>query len=188
MLHTWARVLAQVPNSRLLIEGKGLDHPHAGSEFRERCARMGIEPGRLQLIGRDSRQQYLTYHRIDIALDPFPLTGGTTSTDVLWMGLPLVSMVGDSFRSRMGMTLLHNLGHPEWIAKNEQDYVRIAAAMARDRQALLTLKQGLRVRLQAAPAWNSDQYACDFEGVLRQMWLGHCGGAQTGVVAQKKKA
>ena len=88
----------------------------------------------------------------------------------------------------MGASFMTAAGLSDWVAQSDADYVRIAAAMARDRQALLTLKQGLRVRLQAAPAWNIDQYACDFEGVLRQMWLGHCGGAQTGVVAQKKKA
>ena len=174
VLHTWARVLAQVPNSRLLIEGKGLDHPHAGSEFRERCARMGIEPGRLQLIGRDSRQQYLTYHQIDIALDPYPLTGGTTSTDLLWMGVPMVTMNGESFRSRMGVTLLHGLKRQEWIAQTEDDYVRIACAMASDTDRLNTERLGQRRRMEASPLMDETRFTSHFGHMLRRMWQQWC--------------
>lgn len=80
-------------------------------------------------------------------------------------------------------------GLDDWVAESDADYVRIAAAMARDRQALLSLKQGLRERLLAAPAWNIDQYTRDFEAVLRHMWRSHCDdGPKTGTVSKKKKA
>ena len=174
VLRTWARLMRAVPGAHLLIEGKGLQSGQARDEFEARCVALGLEASRLILVERDSSQQYLTYHRIDIALDPFPLTGGTTSTDVLWMGLPLVSMVGDSFRSRMGMTLLHNLGHPEWIAKNEQDYVRIAAELAADVPLLNSRRLGQRRRMEASPLMDEARFARHFGAALRSMWQHWC--------------
>jgi protein O-GlcNAc transferase len=180
VLRTWAGVLRAVPGSKLLIEGKGLEQGQARDEFEARCVALGLEAQRLILIARDSSQQYLTYHHIDIALDPFPLTGGTTSTDVLWMGLPLVSMVGDSFRSRMGMTLLHNLGHPEWIAKDEQDYVGIAAELAADVPLLNHRRLKQRRRMETSALMDEARFARHFGAALRNMWQRWCAGRQFG--------
>jgi predicted O-linked N-acetylglucosamine transferase (SPINDLY family) len=180
VLRTWAAVLRAVPGARLLVEGKGLGQSQAHDEFEARCVAQGLDPGRLSLIERDGSQQYLTYHRIDIALDPFPLTGGTTSEDVLWMGLPLVCMQGDSFRSRMGMTLLHNLGHPEWIAQDEQDYVRLAVELAADVGALNSRRLGQRRRMEASALMDEGRFTRHFGTALRQMWQRWCAAKQFG--------
>jgi predicted O-linked N-acetylglucosamine transferase (SPINDLY family) len=94
------------------------------------------------------------YHDVDIALDPIPYNGGTTSLQALWMGVPVVVLEGAHFVSRMGASFMTAARLPEWIAEDEDDYVRIAAQMAMDRPKLKELKRGLRARLQALPGWD----------------------------------
>jgi predicted O-linked N-acetylglucosamine transferase (SPINDLY family) len=171
VLGLWGRVLATVPNSRLLIEGKNFDKQDFADCYRARCKELGLDPTRLDLVALDTNNQYLTYHRIDIALDPFPLTGGTTTFDVLWMGLPIVSMVGTSFKSRMGVSLLTYLGRTEWLATTPEDYVRIAAGMAADEQALNKLRLGLRTEVEASALMREDIFSHHFAEGLRAMWL-----------------
>lgn len=171
VLTLWGRILAAVPNSRLLIEGKSLDQPAFLDDYRARCARLGIDVDRLDLVPLDYRNQYLTYHRIDIALDPFPLTGGTTSFDLLWMGLPMVTMEGESFKSRMGTGLLTYLGRTEWLAKTDEEYLRIAQALAADPNALNALRMGLRREVERSALMREDIFNHHFGEGLRVMWL-----------------
>ena len=171
VLTFWGKILSAVPNSRLLIEGKNLERPDFADAYRERCGSLGLNPSQLDLIPLRHENQYLTYHRIDIALDPFPLTGGTTTFDVLWMGVPIVSMVGDSFKSRMGVSLLTYLGRTEWLADSPDDYVRIACALASDPQALNALRQGLRAEVEASALMREDIFNHHFGEGLRVMWL-----------------
>lgn len=171
VLGLWGRVLEAVPNSRLLIEGKGMERPDFANAYRQRCLGLGLDPARLDLVPLDTNNQYLTYHRIDVALDPFPLTGGTTTFDVLWMGVPIVSMVGDSFKSRMGVSLLTYMGRTEWLAESPEDYVRIACALASDTQALHALRQGLRAEVETSVLMRGDIFNHHFGEGLRVMWL-----------------
>lgn len=171
VLTLWGRVLAAVPSSRLLIEGKNLDRPDFANAYRQRCQGLGLDPERLDLMALDGDNQYLTYHRIDIALDPFPLTGGTTTFDVLWMGVPIVSMVGHSFKSRMGVGLLSYLGRTEWLAETAEDYVRIACGLAADVQALNALRLGLRDEVERSALMREDVFNHHFGEGLRVMWL-----------------
>lgn len=171
VLALWGQVLAAVPGSRLLIEGKNLDRPDFVEAYRKRCQGLGLDPERLDLVALDGDNQYLTYHRIDIALDPFPLTGGTTTFDVLWMGVPIVSMVGNSFKSRMGVGLLSYLGRTEWLAETAEDYVRIACGLAADVQALNALRLGLRDEVERSALMREDVFNHHFGEGLRVMWL-----------------
>jgi hypothetical protein len=171
VLALWGQVLAAVPGSRLLIEGKNLDQPDFAHAYRQRCQGLGLAPERLDLVALDGDNQYLTYHRIDIALDPFPLTGGTTTCDVLWMGVPIVSMVGHSFKSRMGVGLLTYLGRTEWLAETADDYVRIACELAADVQALNALRLGLREEVESSALMREDHFNHHFGEGLRVMWL-----------------
>jgi predicted O-linked N-acetylglucosamine transferase (SPINDLY family) len=167
----WAKVVASVPDARLLLHIK---ESRARSGLLEFLATHGLPPERVTLIGYQDGPSYMaTYGQIDIALDPSPFAGGTTTFDALWMGVPVVVKAGGNLVSRMGASFMSAAGLNDWVAETDADYVRIAASMARDRQALLTLKRGLRERLQAAPAWDIDQYTRDFENALRQMWLAH---------------
>ena len=171
VLALWGQVLAAVPGSRLLIEGKNLDRLDFAEAYRQRCQGLGLDPDRLDLVALDGDNQYLTYHRIDIALDPFPLTGGTTTCDVLWMGVPIVSMVGHSFKSRMGVGLLTYLGRTEWLAETPDDYVRIACELAADVQALNALRLGLREEVESSALMREDLFNHHFGEGLRVMWL-----------------
>ncbi|CAN7610708.1 glycosyltransferase family 41 protein [Acidovorax sp. Leaf78] len=171
VLALWGRILAAVPDSRLLIEGKNLDRPEFAQAYRDRCERLGLPPARVDLVALSHDNQYLTYHRIDIALDPFPLTGGTTTFDVLWMGVPIVSMVGESFKSRMGVGMLTYLGRTEWLAETPDDYVRIAAGLAADVPALNNLRLNLRGETENSPLMREDLYNQLFGEGLRVMWL-----------------
>jgi predicted O-linked N-acetylglucosamine transferase (SPINDLY family) len=181
VLITWGQVLTAVPGSRLLVEGKGLEDAQACQEFQTRCAELGINPDRLELLARDSKNQYLTYHRIDIALDSFPLTGGTTTFDLLWMGLPVVTMQGDSFRSRMGITMLHGLGETGWIANTAADYVRIAKELAQDVTGLDARRQHQRRRMERSPLMDEARFTREFGHALRQMWYRWCAKRQPGL-------
>ncbi|MFN7156418.1 MAG: tetratricopeptide repeat protein [Acidovorax sp.] len=171
VLRLWGLILQEVPGARLLIEGKNLDDPGFASAYRARCQALGLDPERLDLLALSGDNQYLTYHCIDIALDPFPLTGGTTTCDVLWMGVPVVSMVGESFKSRIGVGLLTYLGHTELLASSSEDYVRIACTLAGDVQALNHLRLGLRNEMENSPLMREDAFNHHFADGLRAMWL-----------------
>lgn len=171
VLALWGRILNSVPSARLLIEGRGFDKTEFANEYRARCERLGIDVMRLELLPMDMSKQYLTYHRIDIALDPFPLVGGTTSSDLTWMGVPLVTMKGDSLASRMGVGILAHLGHHDWIARSPDEYVDIAARLANDVDALNHIRLGLRAEVEASVLMREDVYMQEFGNALRFMWM-----------------
>ncbi|WP_099729178.1 MULTISPECIES: tetratricopeptide repeat protein [unclassified Acidovorax] len=171
VLTLWGRILEAVPNARLLIEGKNLGNADTALSYRERCARLGVDTERLILVALDGGNQYLTYHRIDIALDPFPLVGGTTSNDLLWMGVPLVTMDGDSLRSRMGVGSLAYLGRNEWIARDQDEYLRIAANLASDVDVLNQTRLGLREETESSVLMREDVFVAEFGHALRKMWM-----------------
>lgn len=167
----WAAVLHEVPGSRLLLKAPSFKDEGAVAAFAQRFEAEGIARDRLDFRGPVGLSDMMAeYADVDIALDPVPYNGGTTTLQALWMGVPVVVKAGGNFVSRMGASFMSAAGLPEWVAQSDADYVRIAASMAQDRQALLTLKQGLRERLEALPAWDVDQYTRDFEKALRKMW------------------
>lgn len=171
VLTLWGQLLTNIPTAHLLIEGKNLEKPDFEVAYRQRCARLGIDTTRLELVPLDIANQYLTYHRIDIALDPFPLTGGTTTFDVLWMGVPIVSMIGQSFKSRMGVGMLTYLGRTEWLAHDSMEYLHIAKELATDFDRLNTLRLGLRTELEQSVLMREDLFNQHFANGLRSMWV-----------------
>lgn len=171
VLALWGRVLDAVPGSRLLIEGKDLGFEATAAAYRDHCSAQGIDVSRLDLVALENRNQYLTYHRIDIALDPFPLVGGTTTNDLLWMGVPLVTLNGRSLSNRMGVGSLAHLGHHDWIARNPDEYLRIASTLAADVQALNTIRLGLRQEMEASVLMREDVFTQELGHALRSMWL-----------------
>jgi protein O-GlcNAc transferase len=185
-LRLWAQVLQQVPASRLLLKAPSFKDPGAVEAFTQRFADLGIPPERLEFRGPVGLTDMMAeYADVDIALDTMPYNGGTTSLQALWMGVPVVALAGHNFVSRMGASFMGAAGLSDWVAATDDEYVQIAVSKAHDRQALLAIKQGMRERLQACPAWNIDQYSRDFEGALRQMWVAHC-QSQTTAPGQTK--
>lgn len=178
-LNLWARVLDAVPNSRLLLELAGLEQSSLGDQLLADFAAFGVPAERLQLVHRDRDWQYRRYHQIDIALDPFPANGGTSSCDVLWMGVPLITLCGERFVSRMGCSLLHAVGHPEWIASSSEEYLLIAINLASNVSSLNNIRQKLREESEASPLMNEKKFAQQFAAALRGMWIECCEGNQS---------
>jgi len=174
VLETWARIMAQVPESRLLLEITGIDSPQFRAATEARLLRSGLPLDRIILEPRKRSNQFVLYNRIDIALDPFPCTGGTTSMDTMWMGVPFVTMAGDHFVSRMGVTILTNAGMPELIARNVDEYVDLATNLALDRDRLRGLRHNLRDRVASSPLMNQKSFARNMEAAYREMWRKWC--------------
>jgi protein O-GlcNAc transferase len=172
----WARVLASVPNSRLLLKSRQLTDASVRQRVLDDYARHGVDGARLILEGLVPRSEYLKpFRRIDIALDPFPYTGITTSVESLWMGVPVLTLAGKSFLSRQGVGLMMNADLPEWIAHDADDYVARAASHAADLRALASLRGGLRERALASPIFDAPRFAHHFQAALRGMWRKWCG-------------
>ena len=166
----WARVLDRVPGSRLALVVFGIADARVRAEIEGRFARHGVAADRLVLMAPARENHLALYSAIDIALDPFPFNGHTTSLDTLWMGVPLVTLAGRHFTSRMGLTTLLNAGLPELVAKTEQEYVDIAAGLALDPGCLKTVRTGLRERLQAGPLMDAQRFTAELEQAYRGMW------------------
>jgi predicted O-linked N-acetylglucosamine transferase (SPINDLY family) len=177
-IELWAKVLARVPGSRLLLKAPSFRDESAVRIFRERFVALGVDAKRIEFRGPVGLNDMMAeYADVDIALDPVPYNGGTTTLQAMWMGVPVVVKEGQNFVSRMGASFMAAAGLPEWVAADDDAYVAIAQRMAANRAALLQLKQGLRQRLQAAPAWDVEAYTRDFERALRTMWADHCAKA-----------
>jgi predicted O-linked N-acetylglucosamine transferase (SPINDLY family) len=168
----WARVLLSISRSRIILKAKQLDEAMVRQSIVERFDIHGISADRIVLEGIEHRANYLAaYHRVDIALDPFPFTGGTTSAEALWMGVPVLTLAGKRFLSRQGVGLLMNAGLPEWIAVDAEDYVDRAILHAGDLTRLVALRNGLRQQLLLSPIFDAPRFACHFEAALRGMWV-----------------
>lgn len=171
----WARVLTAVPHSRLFLKAKLLQEASVRQRIIERFAAHGIDEGRLILEHAAPRAEYLAaYRRVDIALDPFPYPGGTTTVEALWMGVPVLTLAGERFLSRQGVGLLMNAGLPEWVAVNPDDYVGRAVSHANDLRRLASLRQGLRDRVLTSPLFDAPRFANHLEVGLRRMWQKWC--------------
>jgi predicted O-linked N-acetylglucosamine transferase (SPINDLY family) len=140
-----------------------------------RFAAHGIEAERLILEDFVPRAEYLAaYHKVDIALDPFPYTGGTTTVEALWMGVPVLTLAGERFLSRQGVGLLMNAGLSEWVATDPEDYVTRARSHANHLPNLSALRAGLRQQVLTSPIFDAPRFAQHFEAALRGMWRTWC--------------
>lgn len=167
----WARVLQAVPNSRLFLKTLQLNDVAICEVTRKKFAAHGIAAKRLVLEGSSPRAELLAaYQRVDIALDPFPYPGGTTSAEALWMGVPVLTKRGDRFLSHMGESIMHNAGLSDWIADDDDDYVAKAVAHTADLNRLAALRAGLRQQVLASPLFEANQFARNFEAALWGMW------------------
>lgn len=148
VVECWARILHAVPRSRLMLL---VESGPSTDELRSAFETHAIEGARIQPVARRSHREYLDATcAIDIALDPFPFNGHTTTYDMLWMGLPVVTLAGATPQARVGIGLLNNLGAPEWVASSMDEYVSIAAGLANDPAGLRSIRQTLRERMRAS--------------------------------------
>lgn len=171
VLALWARLLDAVPDSRLMLKAPQLRDASVCEHTRTRFAAYGVAEDRLLIEPPSSRIDYLrAYGRIDIALDPFPYPGGTTSFEALWVGVPVLTRRGDSFLSHAGETILHNAGLPDWIAADDDDYVAKAVHFAQNFDDLGSLRARLRDQVLASPLFDAPRFARHFEAAMWGMW------------------
>jgi predicted O-linked N-acetylglucosamine transferase (SPINDLY family) len=158
-----------------MLSGVG-NHRQRVAQF---LAKEGIEAHRVEFITPCARQQYVGLYRgLDIVLDTFPYNGHTTSLDALWMGVPVVSLVGEQPVSRAGLSQLSNLGLPELVARSEDEYIEIAARLASDLPRLEELRRTLRARMEASVLMDAPRFARDIEAAYRAMWRQCCENGQ----------
>jgi predicted O-linked N-acetylglucosamine transferase (SPINDLY family) len=168
VLRLWARVLGTVTDSRLLMRSPAGSHRQRTLEVLEG---EGIERRRVEFVESRPRREYLElYHRLDIVLDTAPYNGHTTSLDALWMGVPVVSLAGKTRVSRAGLSQLTNLGLPELAAHSEEDYVKIAVELTRDRTRLTQLRSTLRDRMKTSVLMDAPRFTRQVEQAYREMW------------------
>lgn len=171
-LKLWGRLLAAVPESRLVLKSQSLLEAGITDGIRARIAAAGLPEGRIEL--RDhapSLAEHLAaYQEIDVALDTFPYTGTTTTCEALWMGVPVVTRAGDRHASRVGVSLLTAVGHPELIAADNEAYVRIAAELAADAPRRASLRAQLRSALRASPLLDHAGQAARFGAAVCDCW------------------
>ena len=172
MLALWAKVLTALPSAKLFLKTKQLADPLVVQDTLERFERVGVTADRLILEGPSPRADYFeSYNKVDIALDPFPFPGGTTSVEGLWMGVPVVTLKGERFISHNGQTIAHNAGQANWIAHDAADYVRLALEAASDLEKLARVRAGLRAQVLAAPLFDAPRFARNFEAAMLAMAL-----------------
>ena len=171
VVELWAKVLDAIPNSRLLFKAKQFDDQLVRESTIQRFAAQGVNSNRISLEGQEDRQKYFeAYNKIDITLDPFPFTGGTTSVESLWMGVPLVTLAGHSLVARQGVGVLMNAGLSDWIAENGEEYVAKVVLFASDLDKLASLRAGLRSQVLASPLFDAPRFARNIENALWEMW------------------
>jgi predicted O-linked N-acetylglucosamine transferase (SPINDLY family) len=180
VIDAWAQLLERVPRSRLVMIT--VAQGEAQRRVRAAFAARGVAGERLELLPKIAVYDYLELrNRVDIALDPFPCNGATTTCDSLWMGVPTISLEGRVFVSRAGLSLLTNLGLPELVARDVGDYVAIAATLASDLPRLSALRAGLRERMRASPLCDAPRFVGNLERLYRDAWRSWC--ADQGAVA-----
>ena len=176
-LAAWCRLLRVLPDSRLLLHAARGSHR---DRVRAILAEQGVSSDRLVFVDGVPILEYLRlYEQIDVALDPFPYGGGSTTCDALWMGVPVVSLAGKTAVGRSGLSILSNIGLPELIASDVDQYVRIAAELAADLPRLAALRATLRERMQKSPLMDAPRFARNVEAAYREMWRRWCGQEQS---------
>jgi protein O-GlcNAc transferase len=169
----WSELMRALPDSRILLAGMPRDGRH---ESLSRWFEVeGIAPERLQFHRRCADQTYLElHHQIDIALDPFPFTGATTTSNALWMGVPTLTLTGRTVAGRLGPALLEHTGLPDFVAHSPQDFIAKGVHWAHHLDALAALRTGLRERFLSHPIGQPAAAAEGLSNAFRQMWRGWC--------------
>jgi protein O-GlcNAc transferase len=164
----WAKILSGVPRSRLLILSPPGSHR---IEIISQFAAQQIDATRIEFVERKTLLAYLLqFHRVDINLDTFPCSGGTTTCDALWMGVPTVSLRGATAVGRAGVSILSNAELKDWIAQSPEEYVKVAIQMAADINGLRELRSRLRDQMEKSPLMDAKRFASDMEHAIRVMW------------------
>ena len=179
VLTEWARIMHELPNSRLLLKGMQYNSEDLCQQVRAIMAEQGIEAERLLIEGPSPHRELLqTYNRIDIALDPWPYSGGLTTCEAFLMGVPVVSLPGPTFAGRHSATHLVNAGMPELVVDSWDEYRARVLELASDLDSLSTIRRHLREVLLQSPVCDGPRFAKNFTIAMRAIWQRYCEGKQ----------
>ncbi|HEX5179970.1 MAG TPA: tetratricopeptide repeat protein [Gemmatimonadaceae bacterium] len=169
----WGRILGRAPSSRLLLRNAALGAASVRRYVHDELAARGVAPSRFQLLGRADHVEFLrTYDAIDVALDPFPYSGGTTTMEAIWQGVPVLTFLGDRWASRTSASILHAAGLSEFVARDVDDYVDLASRLATSPDGatrLAALRRNMRAQVRDSDACNGPKLARSMERLYRGM-------------------
>ena len=175
VIEVWSQVLTAIPNARLLLGN--VDDAVAECKLKEQFGQLGVEASRLACHPKVPMGSYLAlHHEIDIVLDTWPYTGGTTTNHALWMGVPVLTISGPSRAHCQSSAALRRIGLDSWVAHDGCEFVRLAVEHATDIGALVSLRSSMRQRWLSSPWRNDATIANGFHTVLRAMWRRWCSG------------
>ncbi len=175
VIAAWAGILGELPDSRLVLKCHQMAEPATRARLLGAFAELGIAASRIELRASSSHRDLLgQYNDIDIALDPFPYSGGLTTCEALWMGVPTVTLPGETFSSRHAASHLSNVGLADWVAGNVADYQKIALQKASDLQSLSALRRDLRPMVKASPLCDAPRFGRHLAEALRHVWNDWC--------------
>jgi protein O-GlcNAc transferase len=172
VIETWCAVLRAVPRSRLILKTHQFDDVPTAAGFLRTFDRLGIDPARVETRGASPHRVFLAnYNEIDVVLDPFPYSGGLTTCEALWMGVPTVTLPGEIFASRHSASHLSNAGYPEWLARDRDDYIAMAVTRAADAPGLAGLRETMRAKVRASPLCDAPRFGRALGMALRHAWM-----------------
>ncbi len=175
-LRQWARVLERVPDSRLILKSQGLSSNDIVNNILKIFAERGIDKQRIEFrhYSPNREQHWKEISDFDIALDSFPYNGTTTTCDLLWLGVPVITRSGNSHVSRTTGSILNTLGLGDWIAYSDDEFVELCVKKAADMESLAELHQSLKNRMTNSTLINVESFMPAFESALTEMWHIHC--------------
>ena len=173
VIAAWSAILQQVPNSSLILKNGALASPGARQFVHGLFERNQVSPQRVRLDGPSDHYQFLeTYGEIDIALDTFPYNGGTTTTEAIWQGAPVVTFTGDRWISRTSASILHSAGLGWLVGQGLEDYITLAISLANSPDRLVDLRRNMRSRLGDSPVCDTQSFARNMERLYTEMFFG----------------
>jgi protein O-GlcNAc transferase len=180
VIQCWSQILAKCPQARLRIQSKDFSQSNVKARFAQRLVALGIDISCVDLVGAMSRSEYLaSYAEVDIVLDTFPYTGGTTTVEALWMGVPTLTLATSGMLGRQGEAIMSNAGLSDWVVHSEDDYVQKAIewgnAGLNRYQELSVLRTNMREQVHQSPVFNHQQFSHDFVEAMYAIWQEKCG-------------
>jgi len=171
VIETWCGILTAVSESRLVLKTHQFSDAPTAERFLQAFERFGVDPSRVETHGSSAHRAFLAnYNDIDIVLDPFPYSGGLTTCEALWMGVPTVTLPGEIFASRHSASHLSNAGFPDWVAPDLPGYIDMAITRAGDMAGLAALRETMRERVRVSPLCDAPRFGRALALALRHAW------------------
>ncbi len=175
VIATWSSILNKIPRSRMRLQFKFMDSPLVKAHILSQFESCGIDSGRIDIYGGVKHQDFLKcFSDVDIVLDTFPFSGGVSTCEALWCGVPVITMPGETFASRHSLSHVTNAGFPEFVVNDPHEYIEKVVQLATDVRRLSELRATMRARMAASPLCDADQFARDFGDALRECWIQWC--------------